>query len=101
MIELMAGYGRNLDSTKNFFKNIEMLDGSSEMTKCLPRRVIRHQCKLEEFEWPNYEKYDCILGVFCLGYLTDKQILEIFSAAKRSLKAKGKLIMLEPVAYRK
>ena len=98
MIELMAGFGRNYVCTKSFFKNIEMLDGSSEMTKHMSPKVIRHQCKLEEFEWPNYEKYDCILGVFCLGYLTDKQILEIFSAAKRSLKAKGKLIMLEPVA---
>lgn len=71
------------------------------MTKCMSRKVMCHQCKLEEFEWPNYEKYDCILGVFCLGYLTDMQIVQIFTIAKRSLKAKGKLIMLEPVAHRK
>ena len=42
MIELMAGYGRNLDSTRHFFKNIEMLDGSSEMSKHMSRKVKRY-----------------------------------------------------------
>ena len=52
MIELMAGYGRNFDSTKHYFKNIEMLDGSSEMSKYIPSEVTHHLCKLEEFKWP-------------------------------------------------
>ena len=77
MIELMAGFGRNYVCTKSFFKNIEMLDGSSEMTKHMSPKVIRHQCKLEEFEWPNYEKYDCILGEVS-GTLFKNQVFMLY-----------------------
>jgi len=42
IIELMAGYGRNFCVYKKCFSNIEMLDGSIEMSKHMPGQVKSH-----------------------------------------------------------
>ena len=43
IIEVMAGWGRNVPVYKDCFRYIELLDGSDEMVAEMPNDVIRHK----------------------------------------------------------
>lgn len=92
----MAGIGRNYPVLKRTFKNVEMLDASIEMNKLNKHPVIKHECYLENFTWPN-EFYNGIVGVACLCYLQGKQLDEALAKMEASLAYYGFMVFLEPV----
>ncbi len=75
VLELMAGYGRNYPVLKKNFRHVEMLDGSAEMWEHNNHPVTKHFLKIEDFKWP-VDEYDCVLGVWCLCYLSGERLLD-------------------------
>ena len=65
---MMAGWGRNVPVYKDYFRYIDLLDGSDEMVSEMPTDVIRHKRLIQDYFWPK-SRYDCILGVWSLCYL--------------------------------
>ena len=62
ILEVMAGWGRNVPVYKDCFRFIELLDGSDEMVAEMPADIIRHKRLIQDYFWPK-SRYDCILGV--------------------------------------
>ena len=73
VMELMAGVGRNYNTLKYFFSNIEMIEQSPEMYKKIPTEVTIHKKLIQDFEWP-IKEYDCVVGVWCFCYLNESDM---------------------------
>ena len=74
IIELMAGMGRNYTVYQSLFKKFEMLDGSRNLLRLVKvQDVVLHKQSLQEMRWPS-QKYECILGYICLGYLDKLEV---------------------------
>ena len=100
VMELMAGQGRNYGVYKHLFETFHMLDGSKEMVALMPKEVEQKwHSNLEAFKW-NRNLYDCILGVFCLGYILAEQLPKVLAGIQKGLTATGIVIMAEPVLER-
>ncbi len=56
VLELMAGHGRHSGLLKRSFNQVEMLEQSPSMTKDYDESIIKHQMRIQLFEWP-HEKY--------------------------------------------
>ena len=96
MLELMAGYGRNYPVLKKNFRHVEMLDGSAEMWEHNNHPVTKHFLKIEDFKWP-VDEYDCVLGVWCLCYLSGERLLDALAGMEKSVKELGYIVLMEPV----
>ena len=96
ILEVMAGWGRNIPVYKDYFRFIELLDGSDEMVAEMPTEVIRHKRLIQNYLWPK-RRYDCILGVWCLCYLHGEDLKTILLKMKASLKSSGYILLMEPV----
>ena len=92
----MAGDGRNFSTLKDFFTNIEMLEQAKKLTDKMNKNVIKHVVKIQDFEWP-LDKFDCIVGVWCLSYLGYKDRNDFMLNAEKSLKEGGHILLFEPV----
>ena len=92
----MAGYGRNLPVLQKKFNNIEMLDGAEDMASGMPQNVTKHVQYIQEFNWPE-QKYDCVVGVFCLSYLDEEEIDTVLNKMYLSLNHFGYIVLMEPV----
>jgi hypothetical protein len=96
IIEVMAGWGRNVPVYKDCFRFIELLDGSDEMVAEMPTEFVRHKCLIQNFLWPK-SRYDCILGVFCLCYLHGEDLDNVLLRMQASVKTSGFIVLMEPV----
>ena len=96
IIEVMAGWGRNVPVYKDCFRYIELLDGSDEMVAEMPKEVIRHKRLIQDHLWPK-RRYDCILGVWCLCYLHGEELKTVLLQMQSSIKASGFIVLMEPV----
>ena len=96
VLEVMSGIGRNYPVLKGKFDEIEMLEGSKLMMSDNKHDVIRHEQRIENFEWPEY-KYECVVGVFCLGYLSGDDLVNALIGMRKSLKYFGRIILMEPI----
>ena len=96
VLELMAGYGRNYPVLKKNFRHVEMLDGSAEMWEHNNHPVTKHFLKIEDFKWP-VDEYDCVLGVWCLCYLSGERLLDALAGMEKSVKELGYIVLMEPV----
>lgn len=92
----MAGYGRNVPVYRKIYNHIELLDGSEELVQEMPSGVKKHLCKIQEFDWGTM-RYDCILGVWCLGYLNITEHKTVLAGMQGSIKPSGYIILMEPV----
>ena len=81
---------------KDYFRYIELLDGSDEMVAEMPTDVIRHKRLIQDYFWPKI-RYDCILGVWCLCYLHGEDIKTVLLKMKASVKSNGCIVFMEPV----
>ena len=96
VLELMAGYGRNYEVLAKKFKHVEMLDGSAQLTQKNPHPVVKHVEYVQKFEFPA-ETFDCVVGVFCLCYLTEREIEKLLPKMEESLTVLGYIVLVEPV----
>ena len=96
VLELMAGIGRNYEVLRNYFTNIEMLEQSESMYKHIHKSVHVRKVKIQEFKWPK-EEYDCVVGVWCLCYLSTYEYGVQIKNIEESLQIGGHLILFEPV----
>ena len=92
----MAGWGRNVPVYKDYFRYIELLDGSEEMVAEMPTDVIRHKRLIQDYFWPK-NRYDCIMGVWSLCYLHGEDLKTVLLQMQTSVKASGFIIFMEPV----
>ena len=81
---------------KDYFRYIELLDGSDEMVAEMPTDVIRHKRLIQDYFWPKI-RYDCILGVWCLCYLRGERLLDALAGMEKSVKELGYIVLMEPV----
>ena len=95
-MELMAGVGRNYNTLKYFFSNIEMIEQSPEMYKKIPTEVTIHKKLVQDFEWP-IKEYDCVVGVWCFCYLNESDMQKQTTFIKESLKTGGHFELFETV----
>ena len=96
VLEVMAGYGRNYEVLAQKFEQVEMLDGSEELSKINRHPVVKHVQYIQKFVFPLHT-YDCIVGVFCLCYLSEKEIEKLLPQMEESLTILGSIVLMEPV----
>ena len=96
VLELMSGIGRNYPVLKKRFREVEMLDGSVEMWKHNKHPVKKLEMQIEHFQWP-LDEYDCIVGIYCLCYLKDENLLISLAGMQKSVKGTGYIVLMEPV----
>ena len=96
VLEVMAGFGRNYDVLEKKFKNIEMLDGSKELSDQNKHPVVKHVSYIQKWQWPS-DMYDAVVGVFCLCYLKDSELAPVLQKMENSLNDLGYIILMEPV----
>ena len=92
----MAGNGRMKPVLKRFFKNIDMLEQSPEMTAEYLNDIEKYNIRIQDFEWM-CNKYWCIYGCWCFGYLNDKEREDAIVGMNSALIDDGFLIFFEAV----
>ena len=92
----MAGHGRHGGLLKRSFRQVEMLEQSPSMTKGYDENIIKHETRIQAFEWPG-EKYQCIMGCWCFGYLDHLDREDALTGIYKALKTDGFLVFFESV----
>ena len=96
VLEVMAGIGRNYEVLARWFEQVEMLDGSQELSDKNEHPVVKYVEYLQKFKW-QCNSYDAVVGVFCLCYLTDQEIEQVVLKMEESLTEFGNIVLMEPV----
>lgn len=101
-LELMAGCGRNMELLGRHFAEVEMLERNKTMSAAIERLScspnVIHQQDIRYFNWSEkVEIYDCIVGIWCLSYLSTKEITQLLQGIKMALKPDGFVILFESV----
>ena len=73
-----------------------MLEQSPEMTKFHPTDITTHETRIQDFEW-RPERYDCICGCWCFGYLNQEERQNAIVGITNSLKDNGYFVIFEPI----
>ena len=92
----MAGIGRNYEVLARWFEQVEMLDGSQELSDKNEHPVVKYVEYIQKFKWKS-NSYDAVVGVFCLCYLTDQEIEQVVLKMEESLTEFGNIVLMEPV----
>ena len=96
VLEVMAGIGRNYEVLARWFEQVEMLDGSQELSDKNEHPVVKYVEYIQKFKWKS-NSYDAVVGVFCLCYLTDQEIEQVVLKMEESLTEFGNIVLMEPV----
>ena len=102
VLELMAGCGRNMELLGRHFSEVEMLERNNSMAAAIGRLSRRpgiiHQQDVRNFDWAErVERFDCIVGIWCLGYLSTQEIKHLLHGVRMALKPDGCIIFFESV----
>ena len=66
------------------------------MTKNYYKDITKHEIRIQEFDWMS-QRYDCIIGVWCLGYLNQEERENVMTGITTALKNDGYVILFEAV----